>query len=255
MKLRCPVCHSSNSLDAYASDEAGRELLATLAGTGPLFRPLVHYLGLFRAQSRDLSNSRALKLVGEVLELEADPHQLAVAMHQTVEAIHTKRLAGDDRPLKNHNYLKQVLATVAIAPPSMAIATNGSQGERLSKRKQSIKDLGTWAGDNWLRQEITIGLATLLGVGREGAPAADMIIITAGLWEKHLVEKNVTIEEVDKHRIKQAFKDLENYDKWPEPKDLYARLPRRPERDRVSHNLSDDDIAKGKEFFRKMTGQ
>lgn len=253
MNLRCHVCHSQNSLEAYVSDEAGRDLLVTLAGTGPLFQPLVHYIGLFRSPTRALKNTKSLKLVKEVLELEADPHQLAVAMHQTVEAIHTKRQAGDHRPLKNHNYLKQVLATVAITPPSTAIATNGSQEEKLSKRKQALKDLGTWAGDNWLRQEITIGLATLLGVGREGAPAADMIIITAGLWEKHLVEKNVTIEEVDKHRIKQAFKDLENnYEKWPEPKDLYARLPRRPERDRVSHDLSDDDREKGKEALRKI---
>ncbi|WP_321532288.1 hypothetical protein [uncultured Desulfuromonas sp.] len=260
MNLRCPVCHSQNSLEAYVSDEAGLELLVTLAETGPLFKPLVHYLGLFRSPTRALKNTRSLALVKEVLELEADPHQLAVAMHQTVEAIHNKRQAGDDRPLKNHNYLKQVLATVAITPPSTSQPVADPLGlnklKTSSKRAHAIHALTKWMEEtdfNWLRLCIGSGFATLIGLCREGAPAADTITITAGLWEAYLIDKKVTIAEVDSHRIEEAFKRLLNEtDKWPEPKDLYARLPRRPERDQINHDLSDDDREKGKEFFRNM---
>ena len=252
MKLRCPVCHSSNSLEAYVSDEAGRELLATLAGTGALFVPLVHYLGLFRSPQRDLANSRALKLVTEVLELNADPRQLAVAMHETVEAIRFKRQNGDDRPLKNHNYLKQVLATV-VTTPAVAAPVNNPGSVPKGKRAQAIHALGQWAGDNWLRQEIGKGLATLIGLGRDGAPAADTIIITAGLWEAFLTKKKVTIQKVDKQRIEAGFNELlNNFDKWPEPKDLFSRLPRRPQREQLAQPLSDEDRAKGKAFFRNL---
>jgi phage gp16-like protein len=37
MKLRCPSCHASNSLEAFTADDAGRELLRLLANSGPLF--------------------------------------------------------------------------------------------------------------------------------------------------------------------------------------------------------------------------
>lgn len=253
MKLRCPVCHSSNSLEAYVADEAGRELLVTLAGTGPMFKPLVHYLGLFRAASRDLANARALKLVNEVLEILADPQHLATALNDTVEAMRAKQQQGDHRPLKNHNYLKRVLETVATLPAvAVAVATDQPQAPK-GKRAQAIHSLGQWAGDDWLRQEIGKGLATLVGVGRQGAPAADTIIITAGLWENFLIGKKVTILEIDQSRIQAGFKELLNsFEKWPEPKDLFARLPRRKERKKLDAPLSEDDRAKGKDFFRNL---
>lgn len=57
---RCPVCHSHISLEAIVQDDAGRELLAMLAGLdADLARPLVAYLGLFRPPRQDLRNVRA----------------------------------------------------------------------------------------------------------------------------------------------------------------------------------------------------
>ncbi|CAI0791608.1 hypothetical protein [Serratia ficaria] len=69
MKLgRCPVCHSELHLDAILEDDAGRELLTLLAtlpnGAG---KAMVAYIGLFRPPKSNLSNSRAVKLVKEVL--------------------------------------------------------------------------------------------------------------------------------------------------------------------------------------------
>lgn len=116
MKLgRCPVCHSHIQLEALIQDDAGSELLGLLAGLGrPLARPLVQYLGLFRPAKSDLSNARALKLAQETLAI-ADRDSLIAGLQDTVRTLHEKRQRGENHPLKNHNYLKQVLTTVAPA--------------------------------------------------------------------------------------------------------------------------------------------
>ena len=257
MKLRCPVCHSSNSLEAFAADDAARELLVLLSKSGPLFRPLVNYLGLFRSSNRDLSHSRALKLVQDVLEISANPQTLSAALSETVEAMQAKRQQGDNRPLKNHNYLKRVLESLPpalAADPNLQIADfNSEVSVPRGKRAQAINALGNWAGDNWLRREIAQGLAALIGLGRQGAPAADSVVVTAGLWESLLISKGITIEQLDQSRIYNGFKELlNNFDTWPEPKDLLARMPRRPERQKLETPPSADDIAKGKDFFKGL---
>lgn len=110
MRLRCPVCHAEAALEAWAEDEAARELMALLAGLdATLGRPLVAYLGLFRSGSRSLSWERALRLAREVLALDADPTRMAAVLSQTVEQLRAKRDGGDIRPLSGHGYLKKVL--------------------------------------------------------------------------------------------------------------------------------------------------
>ncbi|MBM96504.1 MAG: hypothetical protein CMI09_11755 [Oceanospirillaceae bacterium] len=110
---RCPICHHRISLEAIAKDQAGRELLAVLARLDDATaQALIGYLGLFRSPTRDLSNDRALALAKDALALEA-PQWLVPALQQTTDAIHTKRANGGQvKPLKNHNYLKEVLASV-----------------------------------------------------------------------------------------------------------------------------------------------
>jgi hypothetical protein len=118
MRLRCPVCHAEaalEALEAWAEDEAARELMGLLAGLdAEVGRPLAHYLGLFRSRSRALSWDRALRLAREALAVHADGAVLAAALAETVEAMRQKREAGDVRPLENHNYLKKVAQTVAL---------------------------------------------------------------------------------------------------------------------------------------------
>lgn len=107
---RCPVCHAHISLEAVVQDDAGRELLALLAGMqSDLARALVRYMGLFRAPKRDMTNDRTLRLAREVLALDGAAHdstRLAWALTETVEAIRSK---GGATPIKGHNYLKRVL--------------------------------------------------------------------------------------------------------------------------------------------------
>ncbi len=102
---RCPVCHARIGVDALVQDEAGRELMGLLcklnteAGSA-----LVSYLGLFRSESRDLANAKALKLAKAALAL-APWEMVTAAMQQTVESLQGK----GGRSLTNHNYLKRVL--------------------------------------------------------------------------------------------------------------------------------------------------
>lgn len=110
MRLRCPVCHAEAALEAWAEDDAAREMMAILSALdATLGRPLVAYLGLWRSASRALAWDRAVRIAREVLALEADAQRLAAALSQTVEQLRLKRDAGDVRPLTGHNYLRRVL--------------------------------------------------------------------------------------------------------------------------------------------------
>ena len=70
MKLcRCPVCHSDINLDQLLEDDAGRELLRIITELKyGVARPLVSYIALFRPEKSALSNTRAVKLMRDVLE-------------------------------------------------------------------------------------------------------------------------------------------------------------------------------------------
>ncbi|GAB4209923.1 MAG: hypothetical protein Fur0019_17310 [Tibeticola sp.] len=117
MRLRCPVCHAEAALEAWAEDDAAREMMAILSTLdATLGRPLVAYLGLWRSASRALAWDRAVRIAREVLALEADAQRLAAALAQTVEQLRAKRDGGDIRPLSGHGYLKKVLeGTPAVA--------------------------------------------------------------------------------------------------------------------------------------------
>ena len=99
MKLcRCPVCHSDIHLDQLLEDEAGREILGLLTELKyGVARPLVSYIALFRPDKSALSNSRAVKLMREVLDLF--PVQKK------------RRESRNLAPLNNHRYLMQVMET------------------------------------------------------------------------------------------------------------------------------------------------
>ncbi len=256
MKLRCPCCHASNSLEAYTADEAGRELLVTLAKSGALFRPLVAYLGLFRPASRDLSHDRALKLAREVLELAADPRALAQALSETVEAMRQKRQEGDVRPLKNHNYLKRVLESVALAPREVTeYVTEGTPRPARGKRAQAMELLAEWGAGGWLERSLAEGLAALLALGLDGAPATDVVCRTADVWRLVLERAGVRIEEVDARRVRAGFEGLlrQPHKRWPEPAALLACMPRRPDRQKLDEPPpSEADRAAAKAALSKL---
>lgn len=156
MKLgRCPICHSHIQLEALIQDDAGSELLGLLSGLGrPLARPLVQYLGLFRPAKSDLTNSRALRLCEEVLAL-GDRDTLAAALTDTVRSLHEKRLQGQVKPLKNHNYLRQVIGS--IAPQKAATSTEQTRGG-FQEKKQGREETPEQAKAAWRRDMRRRGL-------------------------------------------------------------------------------------------------
>ena len=114
MKLcRCPVCHSDINLDQLLEDDAGRELLRIITELKyGVARPLVSYIALFRPDKSALSNSRAVKLMREVLAMFPPSQLLAYSLSETVNAVQKKRKESRNlAPLNNHRYLMQVMET------------------------------------------------------------------------------------------------------------------------------------------------
>lgn len=139
MKLsRCPVCHSHLYLDALVQDDAGRELLAEVAKLPDFVaKPMVAYLGLFRPAKSDLSNTRAVKLIRQMLEEFSADHLLGSALADTVAKLREKRQNGDSRPLTNHNYLKQVYQFLAVKNGEMKVARKAGE-KALQESQQAI---------------------------------------------------------------------------------------------------------------------
>ncbi|EPG6562131.1 hypothetical protein PQM29_003249 [Morganella morganii] len=165
MKIgRCPICHTDWHLEALCEDDASRQLLKILADLpGSCSRHLVAYVGLFRREKSNLSNSRALKLATEVLALYPAGRVLAHALSETVERIREKRAKGDVKPLANHNYLKtvyesskQVYSQSSNVKSREKEQTSGSDSKDAYFRQmqQFGVDLGTLpGGKEWLEKQ------------------------------------------------------------------------------------------------------
>lgn len=142
MKLcRCPVCHSDLNLDQLTEDYAGRELLGLISEMkSGVARPLVSYIALFRPAKSALSNSRAVKLMREVLELYPQSPLLAHALSETVQAVAKKRRDNTNpAPLANHNYLKQVYEAQApkfVGSAALHNAENSKPQQDIQSKKQ-----------------------------------------------------------------------------------------------------------------------
>ena len=114
MKLcRCPICHSDIHLDQLLEDDAGRELLGIITELKyGVARPLVSYIALFRPEKSALSNTRAVKLMRDVLDQFPQSQLLAYSLSETVSAVQKKRKESRNlAPLNNHRYLMQVMET------------------------------------------------------------------------------------------------------------------------------------------------
>lgn len=237
MIIHCPACHARFSIELLTQDEAARELLALRLSPG-----MLAYLGLFRTPAKALSFDKALKLAKSALELTTDQTHLEQAMATTVDAL---RGNGGD-PLKNHNYLKKVLKSVAAAPVLTEDGRGVVPAGKVSKRQQAIHHLVEWAGLDWLRTAIAEGLAALVALSLENTPAADTITATADIWHHVLTTGGkLDIEEIDRARIATAFSCLlvETGGKWPTPRHLQQLLPRRPDRAKLRHEPATDDAA------------
>ena len=123
MILVCPSCGATHSAEAWENDRITRTVFAAQAALPrEVCAVLLPYLALFRPDKRALSWSRTLKLTQELAAMvapgwvqvqakparECPPRVWAQGMEQMVE-----RSATLQRPLKNHNYLRQVVWQLA----------------------------------------------------------------------------------------------------------------------------------------------
>ncbi|WP_262032686.1 hypothetical protein [Serratia liquefaciens] len=161
MKIaRCPICHTDLHLDALLEDDAGRELLAQLTKLpGSTAKSMVAYIGLFRPEKSNLSNSRAVKLVKEVLDQHQPGRVLTHALSETVERIRAKRINGDKKPLSNHSYLREVYRT---SEQMFAQTSNVAAREQEANKRVVDNDRGR---DDYLAQMHSFGrdVSTLPG--------------------------------------------------------------------------------------------
>lgn len=138
MQLTCPTCHASFPLEVALQHEAGREVIAMLAGTPPaLALLLMHYIGFFRPAKQQLGWGRALRLLREVLAL-AGPDVLEHGLAEAGRGLDDKRSAPGWKPLGNHNYLARCLESAqakadAGMPPAALVVVRPAKPAPQSK--------------------------------------------------------------------------------------------------------------------------
>ncbi len=122
MRLNCPACGASLSLDAIIGHEGARDAVMTaLALPAPLGKLLVQYLALFRPAQRTLSMDRVANLLGELLPMIESARverngRVWAAPQESWRLALDELLAKRDRltlPLKSHGYLLEVIAGMA----------------------------------------------------------------------------------------------------------------------------------------------
>lgn len=139
MRLTCPCCGVTLSLDAMAADGCAREVMAiALQFPAGLGDRVVRYLALFRPKGRGLAWHRAKRLL---LELVEPIERGTVERHGRVwpapadywRAALDEILAKRDTlqlPLKSHGYLLEIL--VGLAQRAEAAAEQKREQEKRS---------------------------------------------------------------------------------------------------------------------------
>lgn len=124
MRITCPSCCASFSLDVALQMDASRSaLMRALQMPAPLASLWAQYLGLFRSKGRALAHDRADRLMAELLPLldagtvvrngntRAAPLELwRAALEQMVELRNADKL---QLPLKSHGYLLEIVFAAA----------------------------------------------------------------------------------------------------------------------------------------------
>ncbi len=122
MRLICPSCGATHSIEALQNDADARECIAIAAKLGREIAGRVFaYLALFRPRKSALRWARAKKLLMEIEALAAKPrisHDRKPARANTARAWGEgldKIIARPPRtlPLKNHNYLLAIIYEIA----------------------------------------------------------------------------------------------------------------------------------------------
>jgi len=135
MIIKCAACGASASLDTLIDDEPAAQALMLALKITPVGRLLVKYLGLFRPAKRQLSWSRVVVLLGELMPLieaqRIERNGLVYDVPLLVWELALERLLATRdsgklaTPLKTHGYLFEIIVTEsAKALPAVLQQTN-----------------------------------------------------------------------------------------------------------------------------------
>lgn len=138
MRLTCPCCGATNSLETLLNDAAARQAVARAlslpAGLGP---GLLRYLGMFRPPQRSLTWDRVAKLLEELIAM-IDAGQISrhgrfwpapiAAWKAALDEIADRRSL--DLPLKSHGYLLEIIAGISNKAEAVAEAEQEKRRHR-----------------------------------------------------------------------------------------------------------------------------
>jgi hypothetical protein len=155
MILTCPSCGATHSAEGWENDLAAREAMAALVALpAPVAKGCLGYLGLFRPTRRALTWKKAKSITQDLATLVSPgwvqvqgkparpcpPHIWAQAMEQMTGRTDLTR------PLKNHNYLRQIawqLADQADAGREQQQRQQVLSGEQRAGRQRGDDEPGT----------------------------------------------------------------------------------------------------------------
>lgn len=243
MKVKCPSCGASMSLDVLIAHDEARDALVALSGiSDELVKACLKYLTLFRPAERDLTFARVAKLVGEIApmirtaeisrnrQIHPAPREAWIwAFNRCLEARDAGKLKP---PLTSHGYL---LENITFWSPEktagMEVAVSGTAVQAIgqnSKLRQGVNALNQWAGGDWIKQELAAGLSVLATLNMNGRPAATDLPAIAELWYQQIIGRDEQyVEAFDRVRFQTAFKVFLASKEWPNASDLIRSLPMR----------------------------
>ena len=243
MKVKCPSCGASMSLDVLIAHDEARDALVALSGiSDELVKACLKYLTLFRPAERDLTFARVAKLVGEIAPMirageisrnrqtyPAPREAWIWAFNRCLEARDAGKLKP---PLTSHGYL---LENITFWSPEktagMEVAVSGTAVPGIgqnSKLRQGVNALNQWAGGDWIKQELAAGLSVLATLNMNGRPAATDLPAIAELWYQQIIGRDEQyVEAFDRVRFQTAFKVFLASKEWPNASDLIRSLPMR----------------------------
>lgn len=162
MKVRCPACGATSSLDVLIAHDEARSALVELSGiSDELVRCCLKYLTLFRPGEKDLTFARVAKLVGEIAPMiraceiirnrKAYPAPREAWIWAFTRCLEARDMGKLQTPLTSHGFLLENItfwtpektAVMAVAPVSQMQDDKPAD----SKLRQGVGGLLEWANE------------------------------------------------------------------------------------------------------------
>lgn len=149
MKVRCHNCGALHSLDSLVTNDAASDALRlAFEFSGELGKAWVQYLGLFRPTQSQLSLDRVAKITVEVIHdvrsgrIVRNGQTYDAPVDAWIYAIDLMIKARDEGrlklPLKNHNYLYEVISGYNPANNQVLITSQSMTQKQLQVSKTML---------------------------------------------------------------------------------------------------------------------